>query len=227
MYISHYWSEHYKLMDGALLIDRSLPAHQREEGPRGFVPVRMPERSADALLVDGAGRRVLDPGGQHALPGFGVGRIETWGESADHFRHRAAGRGQDGLAVLERFDQRQAVSFIARWIETECGVAVERRDCRIVGVGKDLERAGDAGIAAQIPHEVVNHPTLPASENQLEARALRNPGFNKLHPRVIDQAVALARLDRADEERITSGLKARGQWRRCGRGAGVCPKRTH
>src|SRR6266849_1730061 len=193
-------------MGGALPIDRWLAPHQREEGPRGFVPVRMPERSADARLVDGAGRRILYPGLQHAPPGFAIGWIEAWREAADQLRHRAAGRGQDGLAVPERFDDRQAVSFIARWIETECGVAVERRDCRIVGVGKHLERAGDAGIAAQIPHEVVNHPALAAGENQLEAGALRNPGFDKLHPRVIDQAVALARLDRADEERITSGL---------------------
>src|SRR6266849_4009570 len=119
-------------MGGALPIDRWLAPHQREEGPRGFVPVRMPERSADARLVDGAGRRLLYPGLQHAPPGFPIGWIEAWREAADQLRHRAAGRGQDGLAVPERFDHRQAVSFIARWIETECGVTVERRDCRIV-----------------------------------------------------------------------------------------------
>src|SRR5262249_10084817 len=99
--------------NGRRITDRGPAAHQRKEVPRRFVPVRMPERSADALLIDGAGRRVLDPRLQHAPPDFATGRIETWREAADHFRHRAAGRGEDRLAVPEGLNQRQAVSFIA------------------------------------------------------------------------------------------------------------------
>src|SRR5712671_1606819 len=106
-------SKHCELMDGALPVGCWLAAHQREEGPRGFAPVRMLERSADARLVHGAGRRVLDPGLQHPPPSFAIGWIEAWRETADHFRHRAAARGHDSLAVPEGFDHWQAVSFIA------------------------------------------------------------------------------------------------------------------
>jgi hypothetical protein len=60
--------------------------------------------------------------------------------------------------VPERLDQRQAVSFITRWIETERGVAIERRDGRIVGVGKDC------AIAVQ---KIIDSPRMGEHLNKM------------------------------------------------------------
>src|SRR5215471_8140941 len=106
------------------------------------------------------------------------------------------------------FHYRQAISFVARRIEAEGGATVERREGRVVDIGENFERASHAGIAAQIPHQVADHPALPAGEHQLESRALRNACCNEFDPNIVDQAVPLAGLDGADQESITPRLYA-------------------
>src|ERR1700733_1966898 len=83
-----------------------------EERGRRFVPIGMPERSLNGLLVGAPDCRVQNPGLQSPVPGLRVAGIETWRQTGDHLGERAAGGRDDGLAVIERFDDRKSVSFV-------------------------------------------------------------------------------------------------------------------
>jgi len=132
---------------GRRITDGSLLARTSAKNFRADSPVRMPERSADARLVDGAGPpgpRSGLPMRCQALPSVGS---RHWGEPPTTSGTAPPVEARTGLAVPERLDQRQAVSFITRWIEQTPAIADRAPDGRIVGVGKDLERAGDASDA--------------------------------------------------------------------------------
>src|ERR1700722_15744790 len=155
----------------------------------------MREGLAYAGLVRGARLWVLDPALDLAIPGVLVGGVETGREAVHGLRHGAAGGGDHRLAAGEGLDDRKTETFVARRIGAKRTGAIDRGQRAVADVGEMDQRCGRAAHLVDLTQYVVDHPSRPTDENELEPVALRDSGREQPAPYPDQHAVALARLD--------------------------------
>src|SRR5436190_24020468 len=86
--------------------------HHLKEMESGIVPGNSVEPRAYSVFIRRARLWIDDPSLKGRVPCLLVTRIKTRREFANHLWYSAAGRGDDGLSVRERLDDRKSEAFI-------------------------------------------------------------------------------------------------------------------